>query len=463
MLFTQGVFFVLLLVLLLLYWWRQGLTERKVILLIGSYLFYGWWDWRFCGLLLFSSLVDYAAALWLQDHAGHRRRRMALWISVGINLAILGGFKYFDFFADSFGHMMQALGLPMEPWLLRVVLPAGLSFYTFQSMSYTIDVYDGRVAARRSLLDVLLFVAFFPQLVAGPILRAKEFLPQLDRRMTAADVPLTACLLLFLVGFFKKAVVADSIGLAIDPVWATPQHYDRASLWAAMVLFRIQLYCDFSGYSEMAIATAGLFGFRLPWNFDAPMLARNMADYWRRWHITLAAWFRDYVYLRLPFRKQGWSVYRNLAITMALVGLWHGAGWSFVTWGLAQGFGLILLIALRRNHIELRMPMLAAFAITFTYGTLCISFFRAGSVGKAIGMITGSLGLKDVGEESLGWQAWLAIALLSALHIAWRRWTLGERLLRLPFTAQALLYGATAAVTLALMPYLAQPFYYFQF
>ncbi len=463
MLFTEGAFAVLLAVLLLLYWWRQGLTQRKLILLAGSYLFYGWWDWRFCGLLLLSSVVDYAAALWLEDHRDHRRRRLALWLSIAVNLAILGSFKYFDFFAESFAELMQALGLPMQPWLIAVLLPPGLSFYTFQSMSYTLDVYDGRVRARRSLLDVLLYVAFFPQLVAGPILRAGEFLPQLDRRMTAADVPLTACALLFLVGLFKKTVVADNIGLAIDPVWAAPEQYDSGSLWLAMLLFRIQLYCDFSGYSEMAIATAGLFGFRLPWNFDAPLLARNMADYWRRWHITLAAWFRDYVYFRLPFRQEGWSVYRNLAITMALVGLWHGAGWSFVVWGLAQGAGLVLLIALRRNGIRLKLPFAAAFAITFTYGTLCISFFRAGSVGRALEAIGGSLALSPAGTATLGWLPWLAFALLATTHVAWRRWRLGERILALPPLWQALLYGAAAAVTAGLMPYGTRPFYYFQF
>ncbi len=463
MLFTERVYFVLLAVVLLLYWWRQGQRQRKLILLVASYVFYGWWDWRLCGLLLLSTLIDYSTALWLDAHPAHPRRRVALWISLGSNLAILGTFKYFNFFATSFTGLLGDLGIGMEPWLLQILLPPGLSFYTFQSMSYTVDVYDRRVAARRSLLDIMLYVAFFPQLVAGPILRAGEFLPQLDRRMTAADVPVTACTLLFLVGLFKKAVVADSIGWAIDPVWAAPALYDSASLWAAMVLFRIQLYCDFSGYSEMAIAAAGLLGFRLPWNFDAPLLARNMAEYWRRWHMTLAAWFRDYLYLRLPFHKKGWSVYRNLAITMALVGLWHGAGWTFVTWGLLQGLALGFLIAMRRNGIKVGLPLLPAFAITFAYGTLSATFFRASSVGKGVEMIGRGLGLGSTGGASLGWPAWLAIALLALLHIAWRRQSLGQRLLTLPVGVQALLYGGAVAAVIALLPYQDQPFYYFQF
>ena len=463
MLFTEGVYLLLLAAVLPLYWWRRGQSERKTLLLVASYLFYGWWDWRFCGLLLLSSLIDYAAALWIAAHPGHPRRRRALCISLGGNLAILGLFKYFDFFAASIAAGLARLGLEADPWVLQVLLPPGLSFYTFQSMSYTIDVYDGRAPARRSLLDVLLYVAFFPQLVAGPIVRAGAFTPQLDRRMTAADVPVTACLLLFLVGLFKKVAVADSIGLAIDPVWADPERYDRASLWAAMVLFRFQLYCDFSGYSEMAIASAGLLGFRLPWNFDAPLLARNMADYWRRWHITLANWFRDYIYLRLPFRRQGWSLYRNLLLTMALVGLWHGAGWTFVTWGLLQGLALGFLIAMRRNGVDLSLPLLPAFALTFAYGTLSATFFRASSVETGIAMIGDGLGLGEAGTLSLGAGPWIAIALLAALHIGWRRWALGERLLALPGWLQAVLYGAAAALTLALLPYADRPFYYFQF
>ncbi len=463
MIFTNTAFFVLMALVLLLYWRQVGNTQRKLILLVASYVFYGWWDWRFCGLLLLSSVIDWAAALWIANHPGDPRRRRLLWFSIGSNLLILGIFKYFDFFSTSFTELLRGLGLPVDPWLLQVVLPAGLSFYTFQSMSYTIDVYEGRAQARSSLLDILVYVAFFPQLVAGPIVRANEFLPQLDRRMTAADVPLAACALLFLVGLFKKAVLADSIGWLIDPVWRAPADYDRASLWAAMALFRVQLYCDFSGYSEMAIASAGLLGFRLPWNFDAPLLARNMADYWRRWHITLANWFRDYIYLRLPFRRQGWSLYRNLLLTMALVGLWHGAGWTFVTWGLLQGLALGFLIAMRRNGVDLSLPLLPAFALTFAYGTLSATFFRASSVETGIAMIGDGLGLGEAGTLSLGAGPWIAIALLAALHIGWRRWALGERLLALPGWLQAVLYGAAAALTLALLPYADRPFYYFQF
>jgi len=463
MLFIDDAYPVLLAVVLLLYWRRIGQTQRKLILLVASYLFYGWWDWRFCGLLLLSSVIDWAAALWIANHPGDQRRRRVLWLSLGSNLLILGVFKYFDFFSASFTELLRSLGLPVEPWLVQVVLPAGLSFYTFQSMSYTIDVYEGRVQARSSLLDILVYVAFFPQLVAGPIVRANEFLPQLDKRMTAADVPVTACALLFVVGLFKKAVVADGIGWAIDPVWEEPGRYDTGSLWAAMALFRIQLYCDFSGYSEMAIASAGLLGFRLPWNFDAPLLARNLADYWSRWHMTLSAWFRDYVYLRLPYRKQGWSIYRNLLITMGLVGLWHGADWTFIAWGLLQALGIGFLIAMKRNGIRIGLPLLLGVACTFLFGMVTNAIFRADSLATAGQVIGGGIGLAGTGQESLGAGAWIVFLLLAALHLAWRRWALAERLLRLPAALQALLYGAAAAVTLALVPYAGQPFYYFQF
>ncbi len=295
MLFVEFRFLVFFAVFSVIYWTLPKNSHRKLLILLGSYVFYASWDYRFLALIWLSTIVDYVAALQIDKSPGQKQKRLWLIISLCTNLGILGVFKYFDFFAQSLIELFETLGMTVNYTTINIVLPVGISFYTFQTLSYTIDVYRKEMHARRNFLDIAVFVAFFPQLVAGPILRAKQFLPQLAESHKFANVAVKACLALFVIGFFKKAVVSDNLAPFVDVVFADPGLYAAYSVWGAVLFGVVQFYCDFSGYSDMAVATAGLLGFRIPQNFDAPYLATNIAELWRRWHITLTNWMRDYV------------------------------------------------------------------------------------------------------------------------------------------------------------------------
>ncbi len=325
--------------------WRvlRGLAARKAMLLVASYVFYGAWDPRFLALIIASTLIDHQAALRIAQAARQRARDLWLLVSIVTNLGILATFKYFDFFAGSLTELAGAVGADLGSVTLDVVLPVGISFFTFQSMSYTIDVHRGVLEPRRGLLDVALFVAFFPQLVAGPIVRAAHFLPQLDVAHRARLVPWRAAVTLFFVGFFKKAVLADSIAEPVDRYFADPGAFDAVSAVLAVVGYAAQIYLDFSGYSDMAIAAALMLGYDLGENFRFPYFARSVDDFWRRWHISLSSWLRDYLYIPLGGNRRGRVLtYRNLLLTMVLGGLWHGAAWTFVAWGALHGVALAL-------------------------------------------------------------------------------------------------------------------------
>ncbi len=307
---------------------------QNALLLAASYVFYGWWDWRFLGLIGLSTAVDYAVGLALEAPRGPRARRRLLWISVAINLGILGTFKYFDFFAASLVELAGLFGAVPGSVTLDLVLPVGISFYTFQSMSYSIDVYRRRLPATRDPLEFALFVAFFPQLVAGPIERAGRLLPQLARPRTVSAERVHTGLFLISWGYFKKVVVGDNVGRLADHVFANHAVYDSLDLTLGVLAFSVQIYADFSGYSDIARGLARLLGFELTVNFRLPYLAASPSEFWRRWHVSLSEWLRDYVYI--PLGGNRCSRRRslcNLAITMLLGGLWHGAAWTFVIWG----------------------------------------------------------------------------------------------------------------------------------
>jgi alginate O-acetyltransferase complex protein AlgI len=343
-LFNTASFFVFFAVVLLAYRmlpWRQ----QNYMLLAASYVFYGWWDWRFLLLLGASTTLDWYLALAIERscHHGDRaaaKRRVA--ISVVANLAILGFFKYFNFFVDSAEYSLRSLGYEGPTWTLRVILPVGISFYTFQSMAYTIDVYRGELRASKSLAEFALYVAFFPQLVAGPIERATNLLPQIrqPRRPTSTDWE--EGLLLFGLGLFRKVAIADPAGLIADGYFANPAMYSSVQLATGVLLYGVQIYNDFAGYSDMARGSARLMGFTLMRNFRHPYFATSMSDFWKRWHISLSAWLRDYLYIPLGGNRRGPArTHLNLMITMLLGGLWHGANWTFVVWGGLHGAYLI--------------------------------------------------------------------------------------------------------------------------
>lgn len=315
---------------------------QNLWLLAASYIFYGKWDYRFLFLLLLSTVIDYVCSLLIDRSTGTRRRRFLV-VSLVSNLTILGFFKYYNFFAESFAALPAAFGWHVDLMLLHVVLPVGVSFYTFQSMSYTVDVYRGQVKPPSRFLDFALYVAFFPQLVAGPIERGKHLLPQVlaPRRPTSTDLELGMFLIAW--GFFKKVVVADNLGEVANQVFNNYAQYHGLSTILGTLAFGIQIYTDFSGYSDIARGLARLLGFNLLLNFNLPYFARNPSEFWSRWHISLSSWLRDYLYIPLGGNRNGtFNTCRNLMLTMLLGGLWHGAAWNFVIWG---GYhGLLLLV-----------------------------------------------------------------------------------------------------------------------
>jgi len=463
--FVEARFFLFFAVVFVVYWLIPANRWRKLWLLAASYLFYGAWDWRFLLLLIASTGVDYFIAKYLDRATDARNRKIAFWCSIGFNLSILGFFKYFNFFVGSFSTFVGQFGFDPDMLTLNVILPLGISFYTFQTMSYVIDVYRRDLKATRSPLDFALFIAFFPQLVAGPIVRAGALLSQFDR---LRQFPYDArnAVLLCTVGFFKKAVVADNIAIVIDPVWANPLNYDWPSVVGAQMLFLVQIYCDFSGYSDIAVGTAALLGFHLPRNFGPALLARNVSELWRLWHITLGTWFRDYVYGPLvKNRRDPAAIAGGLIVTMALIGLWHGANWTFVIWGTLQGLAVAFL-ALRRLSGAARqgrkMPYVLALALTFAFDAITVTFFRAQDIHSAINVLSVDF-LGSPGTATITYYPYLAFAVLGIIHWQWHRYNLEGVISRVPLFPFTIGTGVAFAFFFSMTPREILPFIYFQF
>lgn len=324
----------------LIYWSLQrcNLKYQNLFILVASYVFYGWWDWRFLILIFASSLTDFLVGSGLGVARSSRARRMLLGTSLAVNLGLLGFFKYFGFFVSSMSRLLLSLGMQPHLPVLQIILPVGISFYTFQTLSYTIDIYRGKVKPVTEPIAFFAFVSFFPQLVAGPVERAKNFLPQFLVRRTFDPIKATDGMQQILWGLIKKMVVADNVGLIVDKVFSDSGSMDWLSLLIGGTLFSVQIYCDFSGYTDIAIGTARLFGFSLMRNFNYPYFSRNLAEFWSRWNVSVSSWFRDYVYFPLGgSRVPMWRHVMNLLITFTVSGLWHGAAWTFVVWGLAHG------------------------------------------------------------------------------------------------------------------------------
>ena len=344
--FTFAVFFII--VLAGAWALEHSNRQRKLFLILASFVFYGWWDWRFCGLLLASALLNWAIGALIAPRRQSALAGLLLALGVAVNLLILGFFKYFGFFVESAGVALAALGLERDLPLLQIILPVGISFYTFQGISYIVDLKRGDLNKAASLPNTILYISFFPQLVAGPIVRAKDFLPQLDftPRLTRDMVALG--LLLIVWGLFKKTVIAAEIadGL-VDPIFYDPSSYGTIDLLFGVYGYAVQIYCDFSAYSDIAIGVAALLGYRFNRNFDQPYRASSFQDFWRRWHISLSTWLRDYLYIPLGGSKNGgFATGRNLFVTMVLGGLWHGAAWTFLVWGVFHGLALLVERAL---------------------------------------------------------------------------------------------------------------------
>ncbi len=390
MLFPTVQFAIFFVVVLTANWLLQ--PNRRAwtwFMLAASYVFYGAWDWRFLGLITVSTLINQTSAVAISRTEGAARKRLVA-AAVAANLLILGWFKYYGFFATSLINLFGRAGVDLPLPLLTITLPVGISFFTFQALSYVIDVYRGREQPT-TLLDFGLYLAFFPQLVAGPIVRSSEFLPQLERRRDPRRVAGAEGLLLIAGGLFKKVVVANTLAVGIvDPVFAGPQNFSALEVLVAIYGYAVQIYADFSGYTDIAIGAALLMGFRFPQNFKSPYAAVSLQDFWRRWHMTLSRWLRDYLYIPLGGSRNGTAnTYRNLMITMVLGGLWHGAAWTFVLWGTLHGLGLAWE-RWRGDRSSPPTPVWWRRIVTFHLVCLGWVFFRADSMTTA-GHILGRL------------------------------------------------------------------------
>jgi alginate O-acetyltransferase complex protein AlgI len=462
MLFNSIEFAVFLPLTLAIYYLipRRCWRARKGFLVVASYLFYMSWNPAFGLLLLGSTLVDFAMGLALERTAGRGARRGLLLVSLSFNLGMLGYFKYGGFLASSVTHL---LGRP-EPPAWDILLPVGISFYTFESLAYTINVYRGERASR-SLLDFALFLSFFPHLVAGPIVRPRAFLPQLDAPPRIAGSDVEQALARIAQGFLKKVLLADALGQYVDLVWSDPGRFPGPNVLLAFYAYAFQIYFDFSGYSDIALGTAKLFGFWLPENFDRPYLARNPREFWQRWHVSLSTWLRDYLYVSLGGnRGSRVRTYVNLFLTMLLGGLWHGAAWTFVVWGGYHG----ALLVLHRTFFgradvapRSRLAARAAQLATFHLVVLGWVFFRAPSFGHVWTALL-RLGTPGWLPGRAAAEALVFVAIGALLHTAPPAARLRERFIRLPGAVQGFAYGVATLAAFFLAPASAR-FIYFQF
>jgi len=387
---------------------------QNVLLLVASYVFYGSWDWRFLSLILLSTVVDYACGLGLVRASSTRGKRLLLSASVVTNLGILFTFKYFGFFAESFGRLLGLFGLSLDIATVNVVLPVGISFYTFQTMSYTIDIYRGKLAPTRDFLNFALFVAFFPQLVAGPIERARSLLPQVEAERRISSPMVHEGLWLLLLGYFKKLVIADNMIPFTEPIFGDPESASGMAIVVGIYAFAFQIYGDFSGYSDIARGLGKLMGFEIMLNFRFPYFATNPRDFWNRWHISLSTWLRDYLYVPLGGNRHGRAkTERNLMLTMLLGGLWHGAAWNFVAWGFFHGG---LLIAYRRLEPRLRARRPADPGSAWRKIVVAAGFFQITCIGWLLFAVH-SVGDLPLLLSNVSWQ-WSYEAMVGALTIA---------------------------------------------
>ena len=465
MLFNSYAFGLFFLAVWAVYWALRGTRTVRVWWLLGaSYFFYGWWDWRFLFLIAGSTVLDYTVGRLLERTADPGRRKALVALSIAGNLGALGFFKYWGFFTTEVARLIESVGLQANLPTLQLILPVGISFYTFQTLSYTIDVYRGKLEAEHSFARFALFVAFFPQLVAGPIVRARDFLPQIPKAPVLTSRAFESGLALIFWGLTKKIVIADYLGRElVDGVWADPTAYGGVFTLLGIYGYALQIYGDFSGYSDVAIGVARLLGFELCLNFDAPYRATGPRDFWRRWHISLSTWLRDYLYISLGGNRRGeWFTYRNLMLTMLLGGLWHGASWMFVLWGFYHG--LLLSLDRRYGPGEPRTAVGTWAARFVTFHLVCLGwvFFRSQTPADAWAVL-GSLFAPQAGV-SLAPTIYLALAFGFATHLLPKtiKQGLRERFWTMPSFAQGVSYALVLGLLLNAYSD-ARPFIYFQF
>lgn len=397
MLFNSINFALFLPIVFILYWYvaNKKVTHQNFLLLAASYFFYACWDWRFLFLLMFSTVLDYYTGIKMHESSTTRMRKVWLWISIVINLGFLAVFKYYNFFSDSFAELLDGIGFQANIGSLNVILPVGISFYTFHGLSYVIDIYKKRINPERNFVDYSVFVSFFPLLVAGPIERATHLLPQIQRERKFDYANAVDGLRQILWGLFKKIVIADNCAEFANVIFANPDQHSGSALLLGALFFTFQIYCDFSGYSDIALGTARLFGVELLRNFAYPYFSRDIAEFWRRWHISLSSWFRDYLYVPLGGSRGGiWMKVRNTFIIFIVSGFWHGANWTFIMWGFLNALFIMpsIVFGTNRNNLEIvamgrnwpSLRELWAMTTTFFLTVLAWIFFRSESISFAV-------------------------------------------------------------------------------
>ena len=431
MLFNSLGFAVFLVLVFILYWFvaNKNLKLQNLLLLFSSYFFYSCWDWRFLFLLLFSTLLDYYSGIQIERSSTLTRRKFWFWLSILANLGFLGVFKYFNFFAESLKDLFTSIGFQVNIWSLQLILPVGISFYTFHGLSYVIDVYNKRINAEKNYIDYAVFVSYFPLLVAGPIERATHLLPQIKKKRTFNYNQAVDGLRQILWGLFKKIVIADNCAVYANMIFNNSGDYSGSTLVLGAVFFAFQIYGDFSGYSDIAMGASRLLGIELLKNFSFPYFSRDIAEFWRRWHISLSSWFKDYLYIPLRGSKGSiWIRIRNTFIIFLVSGFWHGANWTFIAWGTLHAFYFLPLLIFNKNrrNIEIvasnrQLPTIKdslSILFTFVLTTFAWIFFRASSIGAAFQYIKGIFNLSLFTSPSVR-PSYLIFLILFFMSIEW--------------------------------------------
>lgn len=478
MLFNSIDFAIFLPIVFVLYWFvtARSLKAQNFLLLAASYLFYGWWDWRFLSLIVASSVVDFLVGLGMGRSQNARHRKYLLWTSIAVNLGLLGFFKYYNFFLDNFVEAFRFFGFTIESQSLEVLLPVGISFYTFQTLSYSIDVYKKKIGPTTDPIAFFAFVSFFPQLVAGPIERATNLLPQFYRKRVFDHDQAVDGMRQILWGLTKKVVIADNCAIHANDIFNHSSEYGGSTLLLGAVFFALQIYGDFSGYSDIAIGTSRLFGFRLMRNFAFPYFSRDIAEFWRRWHISLSTWFRDYLYIPLGGSRGGLAKsIRNTLIIFVVSGFWHGANWTFVVWGALNAVYFLPLMLMKKNRAHTNsvasqrlFPSFREFrqmSWTFVLTLIAWVFFRADSLSHAWQFLGGMFSLSLFAQTEVFPRSTVA-AILVFLMIEWlqreKEHGLELSLVRLPRALRWAFYYALV-MSIFLMGGTQQEFIYFQF
>lgn len=473
MLFNSFIFWLFFLIVIILYW-RFSHTAQNRLLLVASYIFYGFWDYRFLSLIFLSTVVDYFVAQHIVAASKDVQKRRWLFVSIAFNLGVLGFFKYWNFFIGEFSSLLLYMGFEPDVQLLNVILPVGISFYTFQTMSYTIDVYRGATKATDRFLDFSLYVSFFPQLVAGPIERSSHLLPQVLMKRSVNGRDFSEGLYHVLTGLFKKVVIADNMAPLVNAVFSKPiDNLTGPEVIMGVYAFAFQIYGDFSGYSSIAKGIAKWMGFDLMWNFKNPYFAISPSDFWSRWHISLSSWLRDYLYIPLGGNRHGSAgTLRNLVLTMGLGGLWHGAGWTFIVWGFYHG---LLLVVYRLLERVIKLPhkqmgvsgLVSIFKMVILFHLICVSWllFRAESIEQVWSMLY--LVFSNAVVTDFSWYGFSMIAFFAAPLIIFEWWT--ERtgnllvLLDTSWIIKFVVYMYLIVMLIIFPPLVSQEFIYFQF